>query len=154
RNRMVSRFMEQLLQGIEIANPRPAHPARPGGGAYGAYGLVNRPMKRMAPLRLSRNTNANGWSAVKVAGGGAELCSMMTAVAAAASVPASLTSTNALCTTAEMNSLSRLLMPLKSAPGLKARFMPNALSWSFSRNSAVNLNFGSVTATLCVLNLP
>src|SRR5262249_55047783 len=56
-------------------------------------------------------------------GGAAEASLSTTPVAAAASVPASFTSTNALWTTALTRSFSRVLMPLKSAATVKASSM-------------------------------
>ena len=67
-----------------------------------SFGFITRPMKSMLPVGLWRITNRNGWSARKTGGGGgggpggAAPGAMITAVAAAASVPFSLTSTNAL----------------------------------------------------------
>src|SRR5438309_1312654 len=67
-------------------------------------GWVTRPRNRMLPERLSRIKNTNGWSARKVGMIGADVRLMPTPVAAAASVPSSLTSTNALCTTTSIKS--------------------------------------------------
>src|SRR5262249_47300248 len=64
------------------------------------YGFISRPIKRMLPVRWSRIRNTNGVSARKVAGGGNDVAPTPTPVAAAASVPSSLTFTKALCTTA------------------------------------------------------
>ena len=65
-------------------------------------GSLTRPMKRIAPLALSRMRKRNGWSALKTIGGGGGYRGAMavavitTAVAAAASVPLSSTSMYAL----------------------------------------------------------
>src|SRR5258706_5541690 len=61
-------------------------------------GLTTFPMKRIAPLRVSRMKKMNGWSAVKTAGGSgrrAGVGGIRIVLAAAASVPSSLTSTYA-----------------------------------------------------------
>lgn len=60
------------------------------------FGVVNRPRNRIAPVGLSRIRNTNGRSMVSSTTWGAEVSLMMTAVAAAASVPCSSTATNAL----------------------------------------------------------
>src|SRR5262249_29602589 len=65
-------------------------------------GLATRPRNRMLPVRLPRIRIRNGWSARKVKrgrGAGILRVFMPTPVAAAASLPSSLTSTNALWTT-------------------------------------------------------
>ena len=73
---------------------------------------------------------------------------MTTAVAAAASVPSSLTSTNALCRTAEIISRSAEVMPEKSAfPRSNAEGMPIALSTGSRLSSFSVLNRGSDTRT-------
>jgi len=58
-------------------------------------GLSTRPINRMLPEWLSRITNTKGWSALKtgVCVGPADVVFIITPVAAAASVPSSLTST-------------------------------------------------------------
>ena len=73
---------------------------------YSVVGFVTRPMKRMAPDSLWRIIRRNGRSALNVGvngrfSGALELKAMITAVAAAASVPFSLTSRKALCSTLE-----------------------------------------------------
>ena len=72
--------------------------------------------------------------------------SMTTAVAAAASVPSSSTSMNALCTTSLMASGSSV-MPLKSALPLNARPTPSWRSVSPSREATSIRNFGSRRST-------
>lgn len=58
----------------------------------------------MLLVALWRMKNRNGWSAIKGGGGlGKERSIMTAAVAAAASVPSSFTSTKALCTTFDRN---------------------------------------------------
>ena len=69
---------------------------------------------------------------------------MITAVAAAASVPSSLTSTNALCTTSLISRSRPVAMPEKSAP-LKAEGIPSAANWSLSENSEVTRKRGRET---------
>ncbi|HEX6454275.1 MAG TPA: hypothetical protein VF060_33045 [Trebonia sp.] len=69
-----------------------------------------------------------------------------TAVAAAASVPFSPTSIQALCTIALIDSGS-LLMPPKSAPDPKARRTPSDCSVSSSRNPVSILKRGSERST-------
>jgi hypothetical protein len=70
------------------------------GGASGiSDGFDNRPTKRMPPVDLSRIKKMNGWSARKTMGRGrlgAVRRTMPPPEAAAASVPSSFTSTNAL----------------------------------------------------------
>ena len=67
---------------------------------------------------VSTIRNRKGWSARKSSGSLGIMtarAAITTPVAAAASVPSSFTSTNALCKTAEMESFSSELIPVKSA---------------------------------------
>ncbi len=93
------------------------------------YGSSTRPTNRTTPVSLSRIRKMNGLSTVTLTGsGGADSACIMTAVAAAASVPASSTDTNALCTTSRMKRHSasparqdRPSMPEKSEEALSKR---------------------------------
>ena len=60
-----------------------------------AFGFITRPMNKMLPEWLSRIINRNGWSARKtgIRVGPIDVSFIVTAVAAAASVPSSFTST-------------------------------------------------------------
>jgi len=64
------------------------------------------------------------------------------AVAAAASVPSSFTSTNALWTTSEKLRSRRPSMPEKSAASVEGTLMPRPASLVFIRNDASILNLG------------
>ena len=69
-------------------------------------GLTYLPKNRIVSVFVSLMRNINGWSAIKVFGGSrgmAHPSSSTKAVAAAASVPSSLTSTNVLCIIALTN---------------------------------------------------
>ncbi len=68
------------------------------GTVYFVPGFRTRPTKRMLPVPMSRIRKMNGRSMVTCTGGstGADVTPTITAVAAAASVPASSTETNAL----------------------------------------------------------
>jgi hypothetical protein len=85
-----------VYSGLNL-RPRPfSHPF--------SVGLSTRPRKRMLPDCRSRTRNRKGRSARNVGvngtdAGAAASLGIITAVAAAASVPFSLTSTNALCST-------------------------------------------------------
>mmetsp|Transcript_14365 Transcript_14365/g.41890 ORF Transcript_14365/g.41890 Transcript_14365/m.41890 type:complete len:261 (+) Transcript_14365:168-950(+) len=93
--------------------------------------------------------NTNGRSNTSLNGG----CCMgmerviITAVAAAATVPSSSTSTTALWSTCEMNS-GGSEMRLKSAPLAKASVMPSDCSTCFSSELDSERNFGSSTMVL------
>ena len=69
-------------------------------------------------------------------------------MAAAASVPFSSTSTNALCTTAEITRSREPFIPEKSAsPPVNAAGIPSEERASLSSHSAVSLNRGRMTCT-------
>ena len=79
---------------------------------------------------------------------------MTTAVAAAASVPSSFTSANALCITSPINRLFVPSIPEKSASGENAIGIPIAASDSGNRYAVSILNFGNQTFTRCDSNSP
>ena len=88
-------------------------------------GLTIRPIKRIAPVFMSRIRNMKGRLIVNSIGGdGAEVSDTIAAVAAAASVPASSTDTNALWRTSLIKRLWLPSMPEKSAELEKAVGIP------------------------------
>ena len=101
--------------------------------------------------RMIGTKHGNGWWAMKHC----TSQSIVTAVAAAASVPSSLTSTKALWITSEMQSGSTMqapgsVMPKKFAdPMSNAVAIPIDLSTSASANCSVRRNFGKNTFTDC-----
>uniref|UniRef100_A0A6B0TVR2 Putative secreted protein n=1 Tax=Ixodes ricinus TaxID=34613 RepID=A0A6B0TVR2_IXORI len=72
---------------------------------------------------------------------------MTTPVVAAATVPSSLTSTTALCSTADTRSLSSL-MPDRSAPDSKICLMPRDCRGAFREYLVSSLNLGRSTVIL------
>uniref|UniRef100_A0A6B0UL04 Uncharacterized protein n=1 Tax=Ixodes ricinus TaxID=34613 RepID=A0A6B0UL04_IXORI len=76
------------------------------------------------------------------------------AVAAAASVPSSLTSTKALWMTSEAHRFPVALMPERSARGVKKSLTPIAISTSFKPMDCSSLNFGKRKLTSDFLYMP
>ena len=98
----------------ELTAPPPPRPGSAGDACKMQFhrpspqtdGFASLPRNRRLPERMSRIRKIKGWSARKtggfVFGGATDLTPTTTPVAAAASVPASLTSTQALWNTPEM----------------------------------------------------
>ena len=105
-------------------------------------------MNSTLPVCVSRIRNTNGWSARKLnrCTIGAAARVTPTAVAAAASLPSSSVLTKDLWTTKSILRGSAVVMPLKSAPSLKARFMPNSCSGSSKLYWVLNSKRGKATS--------
>lgn len=123
------------------------------------HGLAYFPKNRMLPEWFSWIANRNGRSHLKSTGGlgfkSTEEVTIKTAVAAAASVPSSFTSTKALWTTFEINSpVEFSLIPLKLALfGSKASVAPSAItgseSWNWRKQSMKLKKWWSFQITYC-----
>jgi hypothetical protein len=113
-------------------------------------GFSTRPQNSTVLVRLSLIMNRKGRSALKSFGSGLRLFSRnRKPVAAAASVPSSLTSTKASWTISSICTPGfSSVMPLKSAWALKASAAPRSDNTGFSANCASSLKRGSETTTL------
>ena len=91
---------KKIVATAQVSGPL-YNPFRTYSSAYS--GEQNRPAKRMLLVTLCRMKKRKGWSALKVGVNLIDVRLMMAPVAAAASVPSSLTSTKALWTTFDRN---------------------------------------------------
>src|SRR5262249_36551710 len=100
------------------------------------FGLTSLPLKSVSPERVSRIRKKNGRSARKTGVGSMAIDTSATdtPVAAAASVPSSATSMNALWTTRASRRSRRPFMPEKSAEAENADGIPRDASVSASEN--------------------
>ena len=95
-----------------------------------------------------------GWSMVNRTRSFGSDVAIATMVAAAASVPASFTETNALCMMPLILNSRVPVMPEKSTVPEKAAGIPKADRTSFNLKLDSNLNFGMVRATGLEVKLP
>jgi len=109
-----------------------------------SLGSTTRPMNRMVSVLLSRMRKMNGWSIVIIEGMESVID---TPVAAAASVPSSLTETYALCATWPMKRSRVPSIPEKSAAPVKASGIPSWARVSPRENSEVSSNLGILNCT-------
>lgn len=109
------------------------------------FGPLNLPKKRMLLVGLCLMKNRKGWSAMNCSSR-AMHSAIITTVAAAASVPSSLTSTKALCATEDTKRPPPLLMPVRSAAlALNKELMPMLFSIPSKEYCSSSLNFGKWT---------
>jgi hypothetical protein len=102
-------------------------------------------MKRMVSVSMSRIKKMKGRSMVTSMGvAGTDVNPTITAVAAAASVPASSTETKDLWITSDIKRSRLPVIPEKSALSEKATGMPKAESVLFRLKLDMNSNFGMV----------